>query len=207
MLDEPGTTALDAFVEAQTPARIGFTVFVFSSLALVPAVVALADLMRSWGVVGRSLAAFGVLAGFAQVLGWIRWPLAVPALAEAWQQADGDDVRRTAVASSYDLLNAYGGGALGEHLGWLLQGIWTVGVAIWLVRSGLVARWYAVLGLALSGGWALTVPLATSVGWDALEFWGLNVYSAWYVWLLGLGVLLLRRSSAREIVAFAPSIT
>ena len=55
VLDEPGTSALDAFVEAETAARIGFTVFVFSSLALIPAAVGLGDLMRSWGSPRRAI--------------------------------------------------------------------------------------------------------------------------------------------------------
>lgn len=193
VLDQPGTTALDAFVAAETAARIGFTVFVFSSLALIPAAVAVGELMRAWGSLATTLVAFGALAGFAQVLGWVRWPLVLPGLADAWVAAEGDRVERTALASSYDLLNAYGGGALGEHLGWLLQAIWAVGVAVWLVRARVTARWFAWTGLVLSVVWGALVPVATSARLDAVEFWGLNVYTAWYVWTLALGVQLLRR--------------
>ena len=37
VLDEPGTTALDSFVEAQAWVRFGFYLFLLSSLVLIPA--------------------------------------------------------------------------------------------------------------------------------------------------------------------------
>ena len=51
-----------------------------------------------------------------------------------------------------------------------------------------------MLGLVLAGAWALAVPTATAIGLETLEFWGLNAYSAWYLWLMAFGTLLLRRS-------------
>ena len=105
-------------------------------------------------------------------------------------------MQRAALAASYDLLNAYSGGALGEHLGWLLQALWTVGVTAWLLRgdTALVPRWFARTGFVLSVAWGVAVPVATSAGLAALELWGLNVYTLWYVWLLALGGALLRRT-------------
>ena len=103
---------------------------------------------------------------------------------------------RVATAAAYDILNGYAGGALGEHLGWLLQGIWAVGIAVLLLRSRRLPRWFAVLGLTLAGAWAIAVPVATAVGLETLEFWGLNAYTAWYLWVLALGVLLLRPPAA-----------
>ena len=192
VLDQPGTTALDAFVEAETAARIGFTVFTASSLVLIPAALGVQQALAP-GLAGRTVAAFGVLAAFAQVLGWIRWPLAVPTLADSWRAAEGDEVARASVAASYDVLNAYGGGALGEHLGWLLQAVWAVGLAVVVLRAGVVPRWFARVGAVATVAWAVPVPVATSARLDVLEVWGLTAYSVWYVWLLVLGVLLMRR--------------
>lgn len=191
VLDEPGSTALDAFVASETAARTGFTVFTFASLALVPAAIGVQETLTRGGMAARTITAFGVLGAFAQVLGWIRWPLAVPALADSWQAAD-DESSRAAVAASYDLLNAYAGGAVGEHLGWLLQGVWAVGLAVYVVRAAVTPRWFALSGVAVSLAWVATVPLGTSIGSDTLEFWGLNAYSLWYVWIIVLGILLAR---------------
>ena len=194
VLDEPGTTALDAFVAAQAWVRFGFYLFLLSSLVLVPAAIGLHDHLDRGSPGSVSVAAFGVLGAFAQMLGWVRWPITVPTLAQAWTDPAATDSSREATAAAYDVLNGYAGAALGEHLGWLLQGIWAVGIAVLLLRTRRVPRWFAGLGLGLAALWAVAVPTATAVGLETLEFWGLNVYSAWYLWLLALGVLLVRRS-------------
>jgi Domain of unknown function (DUF4386) len=192
VLDEPGTTALDAFVAAQAWVRFGFYLFLLSSLVLVPAAIGLHDHLGDRSSASASVAAFGVLGAFAQMLGWVRWPMTVPGLADAWTDPSATATQRDATAAAYDVLNGYGGAALGEHLGWLLQGIWAVGVAVLLLRSRRGPRWFAVLGLVIASLWALAVPTATAVGLETLELWGLNAYSAWYLWLLALGVLLVR---------------
>ena len=40
------------------------------------------------------------------------------------------------------------------------------------------------------------MPTATAVGLAGLELWGLNAYTAWYLWVAAFGVLLLRRPQA-----------
>jgi Domain of unknown function (DUF4386) len=196
VLDEPGTTALDLFVEAQAWVRFGFYLFLLSSLVLIPAAIGLLHLLGRDSPAAVSVAVFGVLGAFAQMLGWVRWPIAVPGLADAWTDPTATATQREATAAAYDVLNGYAGGALGEHLGWLLQGIWAVGIAVLLLRSRRLPRWFAVLGLALAGAWALAVPTATAVGLETLELWGLNAYTAWYLWILALGVVLLRAPSS-----------
>lgn len=205
VLDEPGTTALDAFVDAEVWVRLGFYVFLVSSLVLIPAAIGVQDGLTRGQTGARVITAFGVLGAFAQMLGWVRWPITVPGLADAWMDPAATEAERAATAATYDLINGYAGGALGEHLGWLLQGIWAVGFAMILLRSHGVPRWFAGLGLVLAGLWAVLVPLATAVGLDALEFWGLNIYTAWYLWLLGAGILLaLRAVGPVEPAADAP---
>ncbi|SDS51504.1 protein of unknown function [Friedmanniella luteola] len=193
VLDEPGTVALDRFVEAEPWVRVGFYAFLLSSLVLVPAAVALEDGLTRGQAAARTITAFGVLGAFAQMLGWVRWPLAVPALADRWTDPSAGQADLAVTAAVYDLLNGYAGGAVGEHLGWLLQGVWAVGVSLWVLRARGLPPWFAVLGVALSVVWALLVPVATAFGLPTLEFWSLNVYTAWYLWLLALGVLLMVR--------------
>ncbi|HSF98910.1 MAG TPA: DUF4386 domain-containing protein [Ornithinibacter sp.] len=196
VLDEPGTTALDAFVAEQAWVRFGFYLFLLSSLVLIPAAIGLHDLLERGSPAAVSVAAFGILGAFAQMLGWVRWPIAVPGLADSWTDPTATATEREATAAAYDVLNGYAGGALGEHLGWLLQGIWAVGLAVLLLRSGRLPRWFSVTGLALACAWAIAVPTATAVGLEVLEFWGLNLYTAWYLWILALGGLLLRASGS-----------
>lgn len=190
VLDEPGTTALDKYVAAEQAIRAGFYVMTLASLVLIPAAFGLQAATARDQTAARVITAFGVLGAFAQMLGWLRWPITVPSVADAWIAAQGDPTAEIAVATSYDVLNTYAGGALGEHLGWLLQGVWAVGVFAIAWRAAGVPRWVAGVGLALSAVWGVSVPVATALGADVLEFWALNAYTAWYVWLLVFGVVL-----------------
>ncbi|WP_380163646.1 DUF4386 domain-containing protein [Jannaschia sp. R86511] len=205
VLDEPGTVALDRFAAAEQWVRAGFYVFLLSSLLLVPGAVALQDGLTRGQTAARALTAFGVLGAFAQMLGWVRWPLAVPGLAERWSDPAASEAERAATAAAYDVLNGYAGGALGEHLGWLLQGVWAVGVALFVLRAQGLPRWFARLGVLLAGVWAVLVPVATAFDLPTLELWALNVYTAWYLWLLALGVLLVVRPVAPAPEAAAVS--
>ncbi|MGF1647608.1 MAG: DUF4386 domain-containing protein [Kineosporiaceae bacterium] len=199
VLDEPGTSALDKYVAAEQAIRAGFSVMALASLALIPAAFGLQAATARDHTAARVVTAFGVLGAFAQLLGWLRWPITMPSVAEAWTAAQGDPVAETAVATSYNVLNNYAGGALGEHLGWLLQGVWAVGIFAIAWRAVGVPQWVAGIGLLLSAVWGVAVPVATAVGADVLEFWALSVYTAWYVWLLVFGVVLVvRRVGAPE---------
>ena len=194
VLDDPGTTALDAYVAAETAIRAGFAVMTVTSLLFIPAAFGLQAALSRDVTAARVVTAFGVLGAFAQMLGWLRWVVAVPVQADLWVAAGQDPQARTAVATSYDTLNAYAGATLGEHLGWLLQGIWAVGVFALALKAVGVPRWLSGIGLALSAVWAALVPVATAAGLEGLETFGLNVYTAWYVWMLVFGaVLALRR--------------
>ncbi len=150
--------------------RFGFYLSLLSSLALIPAAIGLLDELGAHSKAARSVAAFGVLGAFAQMLGWVRWPSVVPGLAEAWTDPAATATQREATAAAYDVLNGYAGGALGEHLGWLLQGIWAVGVAVLALRAARVPRWLATLGLVVAAAWAFAVPTAIAVGLEPLEF-------------------------------------
>lgn len=193
VLDEPGTVALDRFVEAEQWVRAGFYVFLVSSLLLVPGAIAVQDGLTRGQTAARAITAFGVLGAFAQMLGWVRWPVTVPGLAERWTDPAASEADRAATAAVYDLVNGYAGGALGEHLGWLLQGVWAVGVSLFVLGARGLPRPFAVLGVLVSVPWAVLVPVATAFDAPTLEFWSLNVYTAWYLWLLALGVLLVLR--------------
>jgi hypothetical protein len=193
VLDEPGTTALDSYVAAEQAVRAGFYVMTLASLVLIPGAFALQAALTRDHTAARVITAFGVLAAFAQMLGWLRWVVAVPVLADAWTAAEGDPAARAVVATSYDTLNAYAGGTLGEHLGWLLQGIWAVGLFVIALRATGMPRWVSGIALVLSVAWGVAVPVATAAGLDALEFWGLNAYTVWYVWLIVVGVVLVVR--------------
>lgn len=197
VLDEPGTSALPAFAAEATTIRIGFYAELLSSLLLVPAAYGLQRALGRGSDALRVLTAFGVAGALFQVLGWVRWPVAVPGLAERFADPAADEVQRTATAAAYDVLNAYAGGAVGEHLGWLFQAPWAVAVGVLALTAVNIPRWFGLVGLGSAIGWAVLIvpePYAPVLSGDAVSAIAFVVYTLWFVWLAALGVFVgLRR--------------
>lgn len=196
VLDEPAAVVLPAFAAAQSTVMAGFVLQTLLSVALVPISIGLhreaGGGTRLWPL---SIAVFGILSGLTQTLGWIRWPITVPGLAETWlDPATTPEVRRTTEAS-FDLLNSYAGGALGEYLGWLFQALWAGGIAVLLLRAGVLRPWLTLVGVALTtvwGGSFLVGPFVAVLAEGLFGTAGFTAYGIWFVWLGALGVVLLR---------------
>jgi hypothetical protein len=190
ILDAPGDQAIPAFTDAASAIRTAFSLMLPSSLLLIPAAIYLEQVTGGPATPAvRTVTAFGVLGAFAQILGWVRWPVTMPHLADAYAAASDT----APVTASYEVLNRYAGGALGEHLGWLFQGLWAVGLALLLLRVAAIPRWYSLLGLILSLLW---LPMTWGSGLFTAE-WpapvGSSISVAWYLWLAALGVLIMLR--------------
>jgi hypothetical protein len=139
---------------------------------------------------------FGVVAGVVQFLGLARWPFLVPYFADSYTDPASSAATRESVVIVFEAFNRYAGVAVGEHLGYLFTGLWTVLAALAVRRSllfGRLGRWFGFLGLG-SAVWILA---------GILEFAGFalaaNVvtvaYILWSAWLLALGITLLRRAT------------
>jgi hypothetical protein len=68
----------------------------------------------------------GVMAAVVQFLGLIRWPFLVPYLARADADAGFGSARRETIDIVFQSFNRYLGVAVGEHLGYLFTGGWSV---------------------------------------------------------------------------------
>lgn len=209
VLGEPAATVLPIFAANRAAVVTGFMLFTLLSVALIPISLGLhreiAD-RRPGGLWLPTITALGVVVGVVQTLGWIRWPLVVPGLAATFLDPATSPALRTATEASYELLNSYAGAALGEYLGWLFQAGWAVGIALLLLRAGVVGRLTAIVGLVLTGAWASSfvvgpfVPVLAEGPAAALAF---AAYGLWFLWLGAIGLPLLRttatpaRSAAR----------
>jgi hypothetical protein len=133
----------------------------------------------------------GVLGGAFQMMGFMRWPIAVPYLAEQMASAGSDEMRGV-VALLEGLLNRYAGMVLGEHLGFLGQGAWTVLISLAMFRGPLFAWPYGVVGVVL--GALVMVSALEQLGgpFEAIGFLSAPVSAAWLGWLLMCGVSLAR---------------
>jgi hypothetical protein len=140
----------------------------------------------------------GSAAALVQALGLVRWPFAVPELARRYLGAPdgpaGDATRRT-IEVFFATLHRLLGVGIGEHLGYLLTGLWTLLIAASILGTAAIPGWLGVIGLPI--GFALLIGTTEFVGPNERDGWALGgtivpiAYIAWSLWLVAIGVFLL----------------
>ena len=101
----------------------------------------------------------------------------------------------------YQAVHQYGGVVMGEYLGQTLLACWTLGVGLAMLRSPLFKSWVGWLGLMTVPLWLLgqSELLATVIpGIPILKVTSIGFIS-WEVWLLVLGISLLRVPRQRVV--------
>ncbi|WP_454857694.1 DUF4386 domain-containing protein [Promicromonospora soli] len=125
--------------------------------------------------------------------GLIRWPFLVPYLARA--DADATPARREAIDIVFQSFNRYLGVAVGEHLGYLFTGGWSVLSGIALVQATNMPAWLGVVGIVV--GALLMMCSLEFVGTFEQDGWKLFAtltpvaYVAWSIWLVAVGIALI----------------
>ena len=183
-----------------TPVTLGYGAFLLTSLLLIPISVLARRVMleRGWdGPMMQASVSFGVLGGVLKILGIVRWFTVMPVLADLYLKAAPGSSVRESLSLVFEGFNAYAGG-IGESLGDLLfPGIWTLFIALpllkripWLGWSGLAVALALILGGVTN---LLSLPLG-----ELLLSAGTT---AWTFWCVAFGVALLRGSSRKETLA------
>ncbi|MDP2740151.1 MAG: DUF4386 family protein [Pseudorhodobacter sp.] len=118
----PAAEALTRFADGGTTLILTWHAFAWAALLLVPLTIGLALIPANRATSDRlaiAAAITGALSGVVQAIGLWRWVFVIPGLARA--HATGDVNAQAAAEGAFDILNSYGGVAVGEHLGqWLL---------------------------------------------------------------------------------------
>jgi hypothetical protein len=137
----------------------------------------------------------GVLAGAVQFLGLIRWPFLVPYLARVDAGTGSSAARHEAVDLVFQAFNRYLGVAVGEHLGYVFTGTWSVLVGVALTQSDAAPGWLGLAGIAIGVVLAVCslefVGPAEPAGWKLAGLVIPVAYIAWSAWLLVTGIFLL----------------
>ena len=165
-----------------------------SALAMLPLVALVAVVLEPPAALGVTSVVVGSAAALVQALGLARWPFAVPELARRYVSATGPDgaSTRQSVEVVFASIHRLFGVGIGEHLGYLLTGTWTLLVAGSVLSTPLLPGWLGVVGIPI--GVALVIGSLEFVGPNEEHGWhlaGLIVpiaYVAWSVWLVALGI-------------------
>ncbi|MGH8968462.1 MAG: DUF4386 domain-containing protein [Actinomycetes bacterium] len=194
ILRRPTSDVLARFHDGGARLALLWWVFTLTAVLLVPLAVLLASALAGADPVLLVVAATtGALAGLVQFLGLIRWPFLVPYLARS--DADGSPARREAIDVVFQSFNRYLGVAVGEHLGYLFTGGWSVLSGVALIQATNTPGWLGVAGIVI--GAMLMMCSLEFVGGFEQEGWKLAAtvtpiaYIAWSVWLIAVGVALL----------------
>ena len=168
--------------------------FALTAVLLAPVAVLLAAaLVGADRAVVAVAATTGVLAAVVQFLGLVRWPFLVPYLARV--DEDADPARREAVDVLFQSFNRYLGVAVGEHLGYLFTGGWSVLSGVALIQATNTPWWLGVAGIVVGGLLMLCslefVGAFEPDGWKLAAALTPIAYVAWSLWLIAVGVALL----------------
>ena len=169
-----------------------------SALAMLPLSAVLAVVLAAPAALSVLAVVLGASAALVQALGLARWPYGVSELARRYVAApagaEGDATRET-VAVTFATLHRLLGVGVGEHLGYLLTGLWTLAVAASIVATTVLPAWLGYVGIPI--GVAILVGVFEFMGPFERDGWkvaGVVVpiaYIVWSVWLIALGIGLL----------------
>lgn len=197
ILREPADVILRRFNAGGTALLFRWQVLLMSALAMLPVVALLAVALASAPALTAAAVVIGSAAAFVQVLGLVRWPFAVPELARRYVAAEGPDAASTrqTIEVVFATLHRLLGVGIGEHLGYLLTGLWTIIVAASIVSTTAISPWLGWLGLPIGG--ALLLGSLEFVGPNEKAGWSIAgiivpiAYVAWSIWLIALGISLI----------------
>ena len=143
-------------VQAGGPAlRLTWHGFALTAVALAPVAVLVGQVFAADDLAYVPVAtALGVLAAAVQFLGLIRWPYLVPYLARTYLDPSASPATRDAVAVVFQAFHRTLGVAVGEHLGYLFTGLWTLLVGVTMTQSAASPRGSAGPAWRSASPWA-----------------------------------------------------
>jgi hypothetical protein len=134
-----------------------------------------------------------IASSLAQLLGLLRWPFLVPGLARTYLDPAANEATRAAALAVFEAFHQYAGVAVGEHLGYLFTGAWTLTIAAAMLGAPRFQRWLGWMGVVAAGG--ILVGLLEPAGVGFAGTVNALAYILWSLWLIGAGVSLVRERS------------
>jgi hypothetical protein len=198
ILRQPTGEILRRFQAGGTALKLTWHGVFLTAVAFVPLVILLGQVLAEDDLAVVPLATtFGVLAAAVQVLGLIRWPYLVPYLARTFLDPSSTEATRDAVAVVFQAFHRTLGVAIGEHLGYLFTGLWTLFVGVAMTQANVFPSWLGwpgvVLGLALVVGSIEFVGPFEETGWGFAGTLVPIAYIVWSLWLVAAGITLVLR--------------
>jgi hypothetical protein len=137
-----------------------------------------------------SAAMVGALAGLVQAISLLRWVFLVPILAKQYNTESATLTTRETVAVVFRAFHQYAGVAVGEHLGYLLIGVWTLLISSMMFSTPIFGSRLAIIGIVSALG--ILAGLFEPLGWKPTSAINALGNIVWSLWLLISGVILIQ---------------
>jgi len=197
VLRRPAGEALDLFAAGGAPLILTWHAFALTALALAPVAMTIALTRKRVAenpglAVGAAIA--GALAALAQAIGLWRWVFVVPGLARVHADAAATPDAKLAAERTFDLINQYGGVAIGEHLGQMLTALFVLLLATlqWREAKRISGGIGFVTALAIVVGANEGVALALGQSGETFAMITIAGFMGLTIWLIATGIGLIR---------------
>ena len=172
ILRSPTEEVLSRFTAGGVSLKLLWYGFMLTAVLLAPLAVLLGQVLGRDGLaIVPTATVIGVLAAVVQFFGLVRWPFLVPTLARKHDDPASSEATREATVVAFESFHTYLGVAIGECLGYLFTGAWTVLIGVAMLQSSAFAPWLA---------WpAIAIGLTLIIG--SLEFVGPFGEKGWKV--------------------------
>ncbi|MFM8913463.1 MAG: DUF4386 domain-containing protein [Flammeovirgaceae bacterium] len=200
ILRQPAANAFGLFKSNQPAILLGYYIFLVSSLLYVPLSFMLKKVFDTTEnrLTTLALVGLGICTALFQSIGFVRWIFAMPFLTETYFAKP--ESQKT-IALIYETLNRYAGVSIGEHLGFIAMGGWTVLLGIILQRHSQPIKWAGYTGLAI--GTMIALSVGEHFGGSTAPLFGTINFLAnasWTFWLLALaGILWMKRAEQNQL--------
>ena len=196
ILRRPTGEVLERFRQGGTALVLIWWAFALTAVLVAPLVVLVSAAIPDADATLLAVATtVGVLAAIVQFVGLIRWPFLVPYLAREAELAAPGSARHESVDIVFQSFNRYLGVAVGEHLGYVFTGAWSVLIGAAFTQTDAVPSWLGVPGILIGAGLILCslefVGRHEPAGWNLAEKLTPVAYVLWSIWLVIAGVALI----------------
>lgn len=190
ILRKPTDYVLKRFAEGGSRLIVWWYLFAMSAVFIIPmALFFQLVFVEQHRYLATSAAVVGALSGLVQAVGLFRWVFLVPSLAKQYNEEAATPATREVVAVVFRAVHQYAGVALGEHLGSLLTGVWTILISSMMFSTPIFGSPLAIIGIIAALG--ILVGLFEPVGWKPARAINAIGYIVWSLWLLLSGVILI----------------
>jgi hypothetical protein len=200
ILREPAGAVLTQFQAGGVPLIYTWLAFAWVGLPLMFGTVMLKRVLEAEGhPLLETATTLGLVGLVLAVVGLTRWVFVVPVLARLYTDPGSSESLRAAAIVTFQAIHQYGGVIIGEHISQFMTILWMALISGMMLRSALFSAWQGWLGFvaALVFFLAQSELLATVIpGFPAVPEAGLIGSLLWLLWMIVLGVALLRSRAA-----------